>query len=100
MIEIYILFWFKFGGGRTIQPGDSVETAEERIAREERTKKLLTAYKESIGLNIDPELKLECEKVFPRHLCSSFFEDKPVVEVNCSEHVHLFPLQLGSFGSF
>ncbi|VVB02645.1 unnamed protein product [Arabis nemorensis] len=55
-----------FGGGRTIQPGDSVETAEERIAREERTKKLLTAYKESIGLNIDPQLKLECEKALEK----------------------------------
>lgn len=67
-----ILFWFKFGGGRTLQPGDSIETAEEKIAREARTKKLLTAYKESIGLNIDPKLKLECEKVLPRHFCSSF----------------------------
>lgn len=56
---------FKFGGGRTLQPGDSVETAEERTAREERTKQLLTAYKESIGLNIDPKLKLECEEVLP-----------------------------------
>lgn len=58
-------FWFKFGGGRTLQPGDSIETAEERTAREERTKQLLTAYKESIGLNIDPKLKLECEEVLP-----------------------------------
>ncbi|EOA27150.1 hypothetical protein CARUB_v10023248mg [Capsella rubella] len=55
-----------FGGGRTLQPGDSVETAEERIAREARTKKLLTAYKESIGLNIDPKLKLECEKAIEK----------------------------------
>lgn len=51
-----------FGGGRTLRPGDSVETAEERIVREEKTKKLLIAYKESLGLNIDPKLKLECEK--------------------------------------
>ncbi|XP_024016868.1 uncharacterized protein LOC18026677 [Eutrema salsugineum] len=55
-----------FGGGRTLQPGDSVETAEERIAREERTKQLLTAYKESIGLNIDPKLKLECEEALEK----------------------------------
>ncbi|CAH2058785.1 unnamed protein product, partial [Thlaspi arvense] len=55
-----------FGGGRTIQPGDSVETAEERTAREERTKQLLTAYKESIGLNIDPKLKLECEEALEK----------------------------------
>ncbi|EFH57123.1 hypothetical protein ARALYDRAFT_344420 [Arabidopsis lyrata subsp. lyrata] len=51
-----------FGGGRTLRPGDSVETAEERIVREKQTKKFLIAYKESIGLNIDPKLKLECEK--------------------------------------
>ncbi|KAL9843476.1 putative tetratricopeptide-like helical domain superfamily [Arabidopsis thaliana] len=51
-----------FGGGRTLRPGDSVETAEERIVREQKTKKLLIAYKESLGLNIDPKLKLECEK--------------------------------------
>ncbi|CAN8287244.1 unnamed protein product [Cochlearia groenlandica] len=51
-----------FGGGRTLRPGDSVETAEERIARENRSKQLLIAYKESIGLNVDPKLKLECEK--------------------------------------
>ncbi|XP_019099873.1 PREDICTED: uncharacterized protein LOC104784262 [Camelina sativa] len=55
-----------FGGGRTLQPGDSVETAEERIAREAQTKKMLTAYKKSIGLNIDPKLKLECEKAIEK----------------------------------
>lgn len=55
-----------FGGGRTLQPGDSIETAEERTAREERTKQLLTAYKESIGLNIDPKLKLECEEALEK----------------------------------
>ncbi|XP_010512984.1 PREDICTED: uncharacterized protein LOC104788918 [Camelina sativa] len=55
-----------FGGGRTLQPGDSVETAEERIAREAQTKKMLAAYKKSIGLNIDPKLKLECEKAIEK----------------------------------
>ncbi|XP_019102089.1 PREDICTED: uncharacterized protein LOC104699312 [Camelina sativa] len=55
-----------FGGGRTLQPGDSVETAEERIAREAQTKKMLAAYKKSIGLNIDTKLKLECEKAIEK----------------------------------
>jgi len=74
---------FKFGGGRTLRPGDSVETAEERIVREEKTKKLLIAYKESLGLNIDPKLKLECEKVLQIHFCSyNFSEGRPDAEVN------------------
>ncbi|KAJ0262316.1 Cytochrome C oxidase subunit [Hirschfeldia incana] len=55
-----------FGGGRTIQPGDTIETPEERTAREERTKQLLIAYKESIGLNIDPKIKLECEEALEK----------------------------------
>ncbi|KDP40502.1 hypothetical protein JCGZ_24501 [Jatropha curcas] len=51
-----------FGGGRTIRPGDVLETAEERTAKDERTKQLLAAYRKKVGLNVDPKLKLECEK--------------------------------------
>ncbi|XP_047980775.1 uncharacterized protein LOC125222296 [Salvia hispanica] len=51
-----------FGGGRTLRPGDALETAEERAAKDERTMQLLAAYKRQYGLNIDPELKSECEK--------------------------------------
>lgn len=51
-----------FGGGRTIRPGDVLETAEARAAKEERTRQLLAAYKKSVGLNVDPKLKSECEK--------------------------------------
>lgn len=53
----------KFGGGRTIRPGDVLEPAEARAAKEERTRQLLAAYKKSVGLNVDPKLKSECEKV-------------------------------------
>ncbi|KAG6408543.1 hypothetical protein SASPL_131556 [Salvia splendens] len=49
----------KFGGGRTLRPGDALETAEERAAKDERTMQWLAAYKRQYGLN---KLKSECEK--------------------------------------
>lgn len=52
-----------YGGGRTLRPGEALETAEERAAKEARTRQLIAAYKSQIGLNIDPKLKSECEKV-------------------------------------
>uniref|UniRef100_A0A2P2JND9 Uncharacterized protein LOC105631196 isoform X2 n=1 Tax=Rhizophora mucronata TaxID=61149 RepID=A0A2P2JND9_RHIMU len=51
-----------FGGGRTIRPGDVLETADERAAKDEHTRQLLAAYRKKIGLNIDPKLRYECEK--------------------------------------
>ncbi|KAL0379830.1 UNVERIFIED_CONTAM: hypothetical protein Sangu_0047300 [Sesamum angustifolium] len=51
-----------YGGGRTIRPGEVLETADERAAKEARTRQLLAAYKSKIGLKIDPKLKSECEK--------------------------------------
>ncbi|MCD7449725.1 hypothetical protein HAX54_001292 [Datura stramonium] len=51
-----------FGGGRTIRPGDVLESAEEKAAKDARTRELLAAYKSRVGLTIDPNLKLECEK--------------------------------------
>ncbi|OWM72848.1 hypothetical protein CDL15_Pgr021154 [Punica granatum] len=53
----------KYGGGRNIRPGEALETAEERAAKDARTRELLAAYKKKIGLNVDPKLKIECEKV-------------------------------------
>ncbi|CAA0837939.1 Unknown protein [Striga hermonthica] len=52
-----------FGGGRNIQPGEVLETTEERAAKEARTKQLVASYKRKIGQNMDPKLKSECEKV-------------------------------------
>ncbi|CAN1813778.1 hypothetical protein LINPERHAP1_LOCUS26954 [Linum perenne] len=52
-----------YGGGKTIRPGDALETEEERAKKEIRTKQLVAAYKNRIGLNIDPKLKSECEKI-------------------------------------
>ncbi|KAM6576104.1 hypothetical protein CsatB_027941 [Cannabis sativa] len=51
-----------FGGGRVINPDEALETAEERAAKDARTKELIAAYKRQFGLNIDPKLKAECEK--------------------------------------
>ncbi|XP_047306874.1 uncharacterized protein LOC124910291 [Impatiens glandulifera] len=51
-----------YGGGRTIQPGDSLETDEDRAAKQARTRELLSQYKKRTGIKIDPELKDECEK--------------------------------------
>lgn len=51
-----------FGGGRTIRPGEALESSEEKAAKAARTRELLAAYKSRVGLTIDPKLKLECEK--------------------------------------
>ncbi|KAL5708065.1 hypothetical protein ACHQM5_018902 [Ranunculus cassubicifolius] len=51
-----------FGGGRTIRPGDVLETEEDKSAKDARTKQLVSAYKKKVGLNIDPKLKASCEK--------------------------------------
>lgn len=40
-----------------------LETAEEKAAKEARTRELLAAYKSKTGLKIDPKLKFECQEV-------------------------------------
>ncbi|KAF5742431.1 hypothetical protein HS088_TW09G00479 [Tripterygium wilfordii] len=51
-----------FGGGKTIRPGDVLETAEDRAAKDEHTRQLVAAYKKKAGLTIDAKLKSECEE--------------------------------------
>ncbi|OMO95350.1 hypothetical protein CCACVL1_05427 [Corchorus capsularis] len=51
-----------FGGGRTIRPGQVLETPEDRAAKDKRTRELLSAYKKQVGLNVDPNLRSECDK--------------------------------------
>ena len=53
----------QYGGGRVIRPGDVLESKEEKAAREARTKKIIDAYKEKMGENVDPKVKAKCEKV-------------------------------------
>ncbi|XAR54424.1 hypothetical protein NMG60_11029541 [Bertholletia excelsa] len=45
-----------------IRPGEALETAEDKAAKEARTGELLAAYRRKVGLNIDPQLKFECEE--------------------------------------
>ncbi|KAI5342970.1 hypothetical protein L3X38_010846 [Prunus dulcis] len=52
----------EFGGGRVIRPGEVLETAEEKAAKEARTRRLVAAYKSKMGMNSDPKLRSECEK--------------------------------------
>ncbi|MCO5599052.1 hypothetical protein L7F22_053151 [Adiantum nelumboides] len=51
-----------YGGGRTIKPGEELETEEEKQARNARTKELLVAYYKKVGLDVDPRIKAECTK--------------------------------------
>ena len=55
--------FLQFGGGRNIRPGEALETPEDKASKEARTRQLIAAYKRKMGLNIDPKLKAECEKV-------------------------------------
>lgn len=57
-------FFVQFGGGRVIRPGDQLETAEDKIAKEKQTKELIAAYRKKMGFTIDAQTKLECEKVY------------------------------------
>ncbi|VVA27737.1 PREDICTED: cytochrome C oxidase subunit [Prunus dulcis] len=52
-----------FGGGRVIRPREVLETAEEKAAKEARTRRLVAAYKSKMGVNSDPQLRSECDKV-------------------------------------
>lgn len=54
----------QFGGGRSIRPGEALESLEDKAAKEARTKELIASYKNRMGLNIDAKTKAECEKVF------------------------------------
>ncbi|XP_072997436.1 uncharacterized protein [Typha latifolia] len=51
-----------YGGGRNIQPGEVLETAEDKAEKEKRSKELVAAYKSKMGLTIDAKVKAECEK--------------------------------------
>ncbi|CAM6123255.1 unnamed protein product [Calypogeia fissa] len=55
-----------YGGGRTIRPGENLETEEERQTREARTQKLLADYKKVMGLDVDPKMKAEAEQAVRR----------------------------------
>ncbi|KAK1425335.1 hypothetical protein QVD17_20686 [Tagetes erecta] len=51
-----------YGGGKTIRPGEVLETAESKAAKQARTRQMIAAYNRQMGLLIDPKLKADCEK--------------------------------------
>lgn len=53
----------QYGGGRTIRPGEVLETAEVQAAKDARTRELVAAYRRKRDSSVDPELKSECEEV-------------------------------------
>ncbi|KAH7864038.1 hypothetical protein Vadar_024923 [Vaccinium darrowii] len=52
-----------YGGGRTIRPGEVLETAEVQAAKNARTRELVAEYRRKRDSSIDPKLISECEEV-------------------------------------
>ena len=75
---------FQFGGGRVICPGEVLESKEEKVVKEARTKQLLAAYNNKTGLNVDPKLKSECEEL-------SIFSDIQILQPFFPSFIHAFP---------
>lgn len=61
----------QFGGGRTIRPGEMLETVEDKAAKQKKSRELIAAYKKRTGLTIDAKTKAECQKVRNRTMWSS-----------------------------
>eukprot|EP00191_Tetraselmis_sp_GSL018_P008663 CAMPEP_0177600210 /NCGR_PEP_ID=MMETSP0419_2-20121207/13479_1 /TAXON_ID=582737 /ORGANISM="Tetraselmis sp., Strain GSL018" /LENGTH=433 /DNA_ID=CAMNT_0019093143 /DNA_START=329 /DNA_END=1630 /DNA_ORIENTATION=- len=59
-----------YGGGRTIAPGQVLESDEDRAAREQRVKSRVLAYRMSQGLVIDEETEAECRGLYERGLAT------------------------------
>ena len=53
----------QFGGGRTIRPGQALESEEEKQAREAKTRRLLDEYNRKMGFVVDPAVRAQCEEV-------------------------------------
>eukprot|EP00271_Cylindrocystis_brebissonii_P021813 TRINITY_DN8034_c0_g1_i1.p1 TRINITY_DN8034_c0_g1~~TRINITY_DN8034_c0_g1_i1.p1 ORF type:complete len:559 (-),score=84.98 TRINITY_DN8034_c0_g1_i1:254-1930(-) len=51
-----------YGGGRTIQPGQTLESEDDKAARDLKTRQLLEEYRRLSGLDIDPKIQAECKE--------------------------------------
>ncbi|CAN6333271.1 unnamed protein product, partial [Urochloa humidicola] len=49
-----------YGGGRNIKLGGETQSAEEKAAKDKRTKELIAAYRNRQNMVIDPKTKAEC----------------------------------------
>jgi len=52
-----------FGGGRTIKPGDALESPEEKEARLKRQRAALENYRKKVGLVVDPRDEIEATRL-------------------------------------
>jgi dsDNA-binding SOS-regulon protein len=52
-----------YGGGRKLQPEDSIMSKEEKEAYDKRLKEKLAKLRQDSGLDIDPEVQAECEEL-------------------------------------
>ncbi|KAF2930540.1 uncharacterized protein [Oryza sativa Japonica Group] len=50
----------KYGGGRNIRLGGETRSAEEKAAKDKRTKELIAAYRNSQNMIVDAKTKAEC----------------------------------------
>ncbi|KAL6757912.1 hypothetical protein V8C86DRAFT_2613023 [Haematococcus lacustris] len=54
----------EFGGGRNLAPGQELESAAQRAAREEAYAQALRSYRDKMGLELDPGLEAEAEALY------------------------------------
>jgi len=52
-----------YGGGRTIRPGDALESPEEKEARLKRQRAALESYRKKVGLTVDPRDEAEAARL-------------------------------------
>lgn len=53
-----------YGGGRTIRPGQQLESPEDEAARKQKTKDLIQAYRKKAGLDIPPDVLVRYQELF------------------------------------
>lgn len=53
-----------YGGGRNLRPGQDLETAEQAAQRKQRVSEALASYRKQMGLEIDPEIEAQAQKLF------------------------------------
>ncbi|CAL5221509.1 g3713 [Coccomyxa viridis] len=56
----------EFGGGRTLKPGEALETEEAKAARRKRVAEKLSSYKKEAGLLVDPVAEAAAQEAYNR----------------------------------
>ncbi|KAK9829847.1 hypothetical protein WJX72_008241 [[Myrmecia] bisecta] len=82
-----------YGGGRTLRPGQALETAEQTAERKANVAKALADYKKAAGLVVDPEVEALGQAAFDRG--SDLFRDGRIAAalVEFTEAAELMPMR-------